>query len=372
MFATFISDFGSGLTISILPVYFLQNGIKEGIGIYNGLDALGAPIGAIWIMSFIDRFKKNYIIALADVLRGLALLPLVFSSSTSMLGIVSYAILQSIFGAATISAVQSWIGECIEDKKDFKKANSIIETSSQIARTIAPLIGVIILTKYSIKLVFIIDAATYFIGSFITITMKSPKPTIKGNTSFKELKEGFIYCMQNNSIQRWIVISCLQFVGLAIMNTVYLSILDDQISSSDQQIAFFQTAYFLGALIGSSHGLFSTKAPIHILRWSSLTLAALMVISIFNKSYWIFFVVGILQRAATLVSAISTRSLCQQDAHPNFIGRVMAFRWAIINGSGVLLYIITISIFGKISIPILLTVAACSFVAAGVISRQND
>jgi DHA3 family macrolide efflux protein-like MFS transporter len=348
--ATFISDFGSSLTLAALPVLFLLHGRKDGIGIYNGFDSVGALVGSIWAMAFLDRFRRNRVAALSDLIRAAVLLPLIFTDHITIPMIGVYAVVQAIFGATTASAVQAWIAEHPMSELELKRANSMIEVASRIAAAAGPAVGVVILAVGTVKSILVIDAGTFVAGAILVWGLQSKKPELRSGSFIDEVREGVAYSFGNRSILKWISVSMIHGIGFAIMNTLYVGILSDQIGATDEKITFFQTAYFAGSFLGSLVSLTSRQSPRAALVWGSCLLAVVMWASPFVANYWIFFALGAVQTFGRLLTVIGTRTLVQQSANPAYIGRVMAFRSAAIDVANIVIY--AGAVWGAAHIPV--------------------
>lgn len=68
--ATFISDFGSSITIAVIPLLFLKLNHPDGMAYFNTFDSIGCLIGSFFVMAWIDRFKKNKIAVVADLIKN--------------------------------------------------------------------------------------------------------------------------------------------------------------------------------------------------------------------------------------------------------------------------------------------------------------
>ncbi len=360
--ATFISDFGSSLTIAALPALFILNGRTDGIGIFNGFDAAGGLIGSLWAMAFIDRFRKNRIAAISDVVRALLFIPLILMETLSVPVIAAFAVVQAIFGATTLSAVQSWIGEHCFNEAEIKSANSLLEGTSQIARAIAPLVGVGILAVSSVKTVFIIDGISYVLGAALVWKLSSTLPKRESAYSFtEEVSLGFRYAIRNPEILKWILISVIQGFGFALFNTFYLEILSTGTQANEQQITFFQTAFFLGSLIGTTASMKGSVKAQRLLFLGTLICSGALLASIGVTNYWVYFAIATIQSIGRMMTVIATRTLVQTRSDSKMIGRVMALRSAVIDVGSIVAYSVAVGLVTKVSITVALTTAATTF-----------
>lgn len=166
--------------------------------------------------------------------------------------------------------------------------------------------------------------------------------------------------------------SVVHCIGFAIMNTVYLAILADQVHASNEQITFFQTAYFLGAFLGSFMSFLSRQSPRNGVISGSICLALVMVASIYVSNYWVFFALGAFQSFGRLLTVIGTRTLVQQHAEKSHLGRVMAFRSASIDAGSLVIYAIVVPLSSLLGRGDILVVAALTFLSSLIaIHRQR-
>ena len=125
---------------------------------------------------------------------------------------------------------------------------------------------------------------------------------------------------------------------MAFIDTAYVPILTDRIKASGSELVIFHNAYLIGGFIGSFYCLFSKKSSAFNLNVSNILLIAVFLLAITVNSYMAFFAVGILRSVATLISRISSRTLCQEEAKGKYSGRVMSFRMISIDLAGVIFY----------------------------------
>lgn len=288
--------------------------------------------------------------------------------------ILGYSLFQAVFGSSTTNAIHSWLSENDFNEDELKKSHSLIEIASKVGMASGPLFGVLLLQLFnSPKIVFLIDTLTYVIGAILISGLKSSINLDKIKKSFyHEVKEGFQYVFQNKEILRWISVSVLQGFGLAVMNAVYLTILKDRIRADDSKITFFQTAYFIGGLLG---GIFAFKIKLKtqsLLMFSNLVLAFVPLVSIFTKSYVLFFTLAIIQRAMTLSGAVCTRTLCQQGQSREFFGRIMSVRSVAIDVGTIFSYCIVLIFLNKNNLVILLIMGSIFIFGATMISTKKN
>jgi predicted membrane protein len=221
---------------------------------------------------------------------------------------------------------------------ELKRANSMIEVASRVAAAAGPAVGVLILSLGTVRNILVIDALTFVIGAILVWRLESEQSARVAGSFLSEVKEGVLYSLQNRPVLRWISISIIHGVGFAIINTLYVGILADQIGATPEKITFFQTAYFVGSFLGSLLSLTSRQSPRAALLLGSSLLAVVMWTIPFVAQYWIFFSLGVVQTFGRLLTVIGTRTLVQQGADRAYLGRVMAFRSAAIDIANILIY----------------------------------
>ena len=166
-----------------------------------------SPVAGVYV----DRWNKRKTMFWSDALRGLfiILIPLSFFYIHSLIWVYVFVFLSFCAGRFFIPSKMAIIPVLV-DKGNIFMANSLISTTAMIAAILGLGLGGLIVEKYGIKVAFSIDAATFFISSFLIFFMK-----------VKEKKRFLVYDLINlgkeafNAVGRSFIFEAKEEIGRA-------------------------------------------------------------------------------------------------------------------------------------------------------------
>ena len=226
----------------------------------TGMVAMFAHLPAVLLSIFagvaVDRFNRRRIMLAADLLRTVVVLviPAAFFMgflSPAFLAVNTFflAIASTFFNPARDSMIPSLV-----ERKDLIHANSLIQTSWQLALLIGPAIAGYLLHLVGKIHMFTADAFFYLL-SFVFVLLIKVKPAKKPviiSTGLAEIKAGLQYVLKQRTILPLLLISMadnLFIMGPAIVGTpVFVkSVLHEDV----QVYALIQACYAIGMLTGT-------------------------------------------------------------------------------------------------------------------------
>ncbi len=187
--------------------------------------------------AYIDRASRQTVMLTADLMRGalvllIPILAFLNQLSALWLGLIAFAI--SAFSAFFVPARNAIIpeltsGSTYEREVALLKANSLVQTSEQIAFLVAPLaVGVLASLMQPVNL-FAITSATFFISyAFIWGIRGTAKPNVDGlrfSKILSDTKESLIRLSRNAPLRNILVITTLNnlfLMGAAVVATPVL------------------------------------------------------------------------------------------------------------------------------------------------------
>ncbi len=151
--------------------------------------------------TYVDRWNRKHTMMMADILRGLIVLSLIFYAQL-------WYIYASIFMLATVSRffypAQSAIIPDIVEKDILLSANSFSQTTYMLSAILGPAIGAALVGIFGIDSVFLFDGLSFFISAFFIFLMRY-SGAIKGmkdrkkseRNLWKETADGIRFSMKN-------------------------------------------------------------------------------------------------------------------------------------------------------------------------------
>ncbi|MFN3427208.1 MAG: MFS transporter [Candidatus Thermochlorobacter sp.] len=233
-----VAKFGESLFLMALPFLALDlSGSSITAGLVQMLGYLPILLFGLFAGAYIDRTSRQTVMLIADLMRGalVLLIPILafLNQLTALwLGLIAFAI--SAFSAFFVPARNSIIpeltsGSTYEREVALLKANSLVQTSEQIAFLVAPLAVGVLASLMSPVNLFTITSATFFISyAFIWGIRIKAKPNVDGvrfSKILSDTKESLIRLSRNAPLRNILVITTLNnlfLMGAAVVATPVL------------------------------------------------------------------------------------------------------------------------------------------------------
>jgi len=173
------SILGSGLSSFALGVWIYQ---QTGKATPFALTVLFGSLPGILMMPFAgslaDRWNRRLIMILADTgaaLGTVAIALLLFFGNLQVWHIYIIVVFSSIFSAFQGPAYMASITMLVP-KKDFARANGMIQTGQAIGSVVTPLVAGILFVAIGLKGIILIDLTTFFIAVTPLFIIRIPQP----------------------------------------------------------------------------------------------------------------------------------------------------------------------------------------------------
>lgn len=175
------SILGSGLSSFALGVWTYQ---QTGQATPFALTVLFGNVPRLLMMplagSLADRWNRRVIMILADTgaaLGTVALAFLIFVGSLQVWHIYIIVFFSSIFGAFQEPAYMASITMLVP-KKDFARANGMMQTGQAIGSVLTPMLAGILFVSIGLKGIILIDLSTFFIAVTPLLIVRIPQPKL--------------------------------------------------------------------------------------------------------------------------------------------------------------------------------------------------
>ena len=248
-----ISNFGDnffymGLMATIL--YILELDAKY-LGFLMVMIALPTLMFGPIAGSYVDRWNRKRVMAVADILRGLIVLSLVFYHEL-------WYIYGSVFMLATVSrffypAQSAIIPDIVEDDV-LMSANSFSQTTYMLATILGPAIGAALIGMFGVTSVFLFDGISFFISSLFIMWMRF-SGDVEGREGeknvWKETIDGIRFSLKNpviKGVMTYIFVLILFFGGFG---PLYMLFIRDVLHMGLFQMGVLEGLQGVGALIAS-------------------------------------------------------------------------------------------------------------------------
>ncbi len=227
---------------------------------YLGLVLMLTLLPRIFLMVFggviADRFKKSIILRYSSLLRFTFVLLLLSVYHFELLTIVPLAVFAFTFGCidAFFSPASASLLPLLVSKEDLTRANSILQTSNQMALFSGPLLGGVLLTFSSFHFLFLTIALFLLLASLGTFFIREhPVDNPTRTSAWLELVQGFHYVFADPYLRRilfLLIIINFFFFGPLLMGIPLL--VDRVLLGKALDPSYLQGAYQLGMLLGAA------------------------------------------------------------------------------------------------------------------------
>lgn len=289
----------SGLSMMIFPfvvLYFMDLGFSFfQISIITSVYGFTMFLFEIPTGAFADGFSRKYSVALGFVI--IAICTVVVPTTTNF-----YFILLlwggSAIGMTFVSgADEAWVIDNLnkENRMDLHH-EYFIKTKSfnELGSTIAPIIGVILVKMYSIKLLWFIFGFTFFINAIIIIlftkehfTPKKVKAADLIKESFQNAKLGFVFSTRNRAILLFILAGI--FMQLTMIGAIGIQPLLVSLGMAEYQLGYVYSISSAVCVVSVFFSRFFVKnKPKHVISIIILFIIVLNLSLLFvNAPYFI-------------------------------------------------------------------------------------
>ena len=203
-----------------------------------------------------DRFKKSIILRYSSLLRFTFVLLLLSVYHLELLTIVPLAVFAFLFGCidAFFSPASASLLPLLVSKEDLTRANSILQTTNQMALFSGPLLGGVLLTFSSFHFIFLTIALFLLLASISTFFIREhPVDNPTRTSAWLELVQGFHYVLSDLYLRRilfLLIIINFFFFGPLLMGIPLL--VDRVLLGEVLDLSYLQGAYQLGMLLGAA------------------------------------------------------------------------------------------------------------------------
>ena len=193
----FISSIGGGLTGFGLGIYIFQKtGSAASMALLTFLAFLPGLLLKVPAGVLADRYDRRLLMMIGDGCSGLGvwfILICMLHGDAAIWQIYVGVIVSSVFSALLEPAFTATITDLLT-KEQFSKANGLMSIAGSARYLLSPIIAGFLLTVSDIKLILIIDIATFFVTIFAAAVVRrglGSKPSGEDASFVESIKEGW-------------------------------------------------------------------------------------------------------------------------------------------------------------------------------------
>jgi MFS family permease len=344
-----ISQFGDRLNQMALIglIYKLQPGSSFGLAKIFSLAIIPvfliSPVAGVYT----DRWNKRKTMFYSDISRCLLILliPLSIQWFKTIIPIYFFVFFAFCVGRFFIPAKMAIIPSLVE-KDEILMGNSLVSITAMIAAMLGLGVGGIIVEKWGVKVTFIIDAATFFLSSFLIFFMRvkekvefAPRDIIKlgkdailkvRSSVIFDVQEGIKYLFKSEDSRYVIKIKMVLFATMGALYTIFIVFIQNTFSTAALHLGGLAIGAGGGLFLGSLlYGRFGSNFPIKktinfALLFSGLWLAVFAYLLRLYPSMILAFVSCVLLGILVSPIEIALNTLIHQKSENHFLGRIFS------------------------------------------------
>ena len=217
-----ISQIGGGLTSFGLGVYiFNRTGSAAQMALVTLLGFLPTLILSVPAGVLADMYDRRVLMMIGDGCSALGILYILFMmfvGDISLMHICTGVLISSVFSSLLEPAYRATVTDILSGE-EFTKASGMISLSGSARYLLSPIIAGLLLGKYDIKLLLVIDICTFFLtlaaAAFVKKSIAS-SATSKRENFFTVLADGWKGVYSRKGVLLLIIISSLisMFIGV--------------------------------------------------------------------------------------------------------------------------------------------------------------
>lgn len=255
----FVSDTGTRMQYTILPLYILDvGGTAATMGIFSLLTMLPLflllPFGGV----VGDRLNRKKIMVNSDLIAGTLILGLGVLAYYQLVNLILLITVQMAVGIVSVFFESSSGGmiPAIVEKDDLTAANSKVATLRTMAGIFGPLAGAALYTTAGVTVVFLLNGVSFLLSAvsemFIRYT-HHPKEMKQGMAGiFHDMKEGAVFIRDNKLILNL----CIYFfIIMTLIGPIFVIVLPlmfkSNLNYTDTWYGALQTFQMAGYLSGA-------------------------------------------------------------------------------------------------------------------------
>lgn len=315
----------------------LTSNSSSALGFVTALQFLAVPLLAPWAGGIIDRFSKQKILFITQLLlalNALVLWALVFFGVVELWHVFVSAFLQGVITAFDNPARQSFVPEVVSNKY-LANAIGLNSTSFNAARLFGPGIAGFMIAAFhdDVAPVLLINTLT-FVAMLVALALMdrseltvAPRAEKKGAT-----RGGLAYVKSKPDIIVLLVI--IFMLGTFGMNfQIYNATMATEVfGKGSEEYGMLGTVMAIGTLGGALMAARRAKPRLKVILWALLVFGVLSVVLAFSTNYYMYAILLIPIGFASLTVMTSANAAVQLSSEPLYRGRVMAIYMAIFMG----------------------------------------
>lgn len=281
-----------------------------------------------------DMFDKRKVMCVVNIINGFLIGTLLFFVYIDHLSIyyiyfISFLMttLDLFFSPAKYSMIPILVSE-----EDLLGANSLLTSVNEVLRIVLPVFSGIVSSLLSLKIVFTVDALSYFLAAVFIYKIyyeeKEIEKVVHSNIKevFQELKLGFKYIIESKIILLVLFISIILNIVTAPISTLSVMFVQDILKLDVKFFGFLEAALSVGFIIGTAilnHISQKKFNDIYIIILGCVLLSVGMASFSISKIFIVALASYLLIGVAMCITSVAAMTIKQKVIPQEIMGRVL-------------------------------------------------
>lgn len=322
-----LSSVGDGIfTVALVDVMISERGSGKDLGLVLAVRSFVGLAVILYGGVLADRFRRTRVMAVADLLRGLAGLALAFLPFNSPLWY--WAALAAVIGVGSgiFRPAYSVVIASLLPENELEAGNALRNLTLRAALIIGPSVGAFLIVSVGVHLAFLIDAATFLVSLLTLLGIREPAYASSASRrhAVREVLEGVRAVRERPWIGAVIVSGTLQVLLVLAPMTVMLPIVLRGRGHAET-FGVLVALRSLGGLVGSLLAAqWRPRLPGLVAMCATLTLAAQLSCFLLPVPLWIFGLAMIISGFGPPMFLVYWPTALQRSVPIQLRGRVFA------------------------------------------------
>lgn len=250
-----VGEMGSSLTEMAAFIFvYQQTGSALSVGLMMMVAAAPSLLVGLIAGVFVDRYNRQRIMVMADLLRMGLILALAFLLPFNIIWLYILIMLAKAVGQFFDPAHAAVLGE-IASEEELNAANSMMAVSSYGAQVVGYAVAGLITSQFPIAWAFYLDAASFLLSAILITQIKVPPIITSGETNVasivQNLKVGFKAIDETPIVRSLFLVFTPAFLLFSLANTIRLPFAIEALGATEFEYSLIESISLVGLVAAS-------------------------------------------------------------------------------------------------------------------------
>lgn len=330
--AAALSMLGTWVRFAALPVYVYE---ATGSALATGAMFVSSALPMLLLGSvagvFADRWDRKRVMVVADVLRGLLLLPLLLVPATGWIWIVYLVgFLQETISRFADPAFNAAVPR-VAGQENVVPANAAFSLGQNVARLVGPPLGGILMAAVGLWSVVLVDSLSFFLSAALVLLVAVPKVERADDAplaSWRQVRDDWREGLRLVARERWLTavfgVVAVMMIAEGVLNVAYVIWVRELLGGGPRELGWLLSAQAAGSILGAPAvtWLGQRLAPGRLAGCAGVLLGLYWAVMLFNRSLPVALVLMAAVGVPAMAGFVAITSMVQGGVDDRYRGRV--------------------------------------------------